>query len=110
MIKRLLLLICLATACFADPFQAVGRWRMYHTDGTPIIVTLYKNHSALSDWENGSRGHWKWVNGHLVMRWKDGWRDVITLTEGRYEKLGYAPGNRDIAAPSNRTAAYKLGQ
>jgi len=110
MIKRILLLLCLASACWADPFSAVGRWRTYHTDGSPLIITLYPNHSARSDWENGSRGHWKWVEGRLVMRWRDGWRDVISLYEGRYEKLGYAPGNREMATPSNRTAAYKLGQ
>ena len=108
MMKRLLLLLCLATAAAADPFAAAGRWRIYHTDGSPITVTLYPNHSARSDWENGTRGHWRWVKGNLVMRWKDGWRDVVMLKEGRFEKLGYAPGNRDEAAPSNRTAAYQL--
>jgi len=108
MMKRLLLLLCLASAAWADPFAAAGRWRIYHTDGSPIIMTLYPNHSARSNWENGTKGYWKWVNGNLVVRWKDGWRDVIGLKEGRFEKLGYAPDNRDLAAPSNRTAAYQL--
>lgn len=87
--------------------DAVGRWQIFHTDGTPIYVTLYPNHKARSSWENET-GHWTVVDGRLVMIWSDGWRDVITTEQGRYRKAGYAPGNRDLAAPSNRTAAYKL--
>lgn len=110
MIARTIFFLCLLTMAWADPFQPVGRWKLYHTDGSPLLVTLYPNHQARSNWQNGTKGHWRWVEGRLVMRWKDGWRDVVTLRDGRFEKLGYAPGNRDPLAPSNRTVAYKLGE
>jgi hypothetical protein len=87
---------------------AVGRWQIFHGDGTPIYVTLYPDHRARSSWGEGETGRWSVVNGNLLMTWSDGWRDVITTEQGRFRKAGYAPGNRDLAAPSNRTAAYKL--
>jgi len=108
MVKKTLLFLALAATAWADPFNPVGRWKIFHTDGAPILVTLYPNHKAESDWQEGEKGTWLWIEGRLVMRWKDGWRDLITLREGRFEKLGYAPGNRDLKNPSNRTAAYRL--
>lgn len=110
MIARACLLLLLLTGLVAaEPFKAVGRWRFFHTDGTPILVVLYPNHKAESDWgDEGEKGVWSWAGNRLVMRWKDGWRDSITLSEGRYEKAGYAPDNRDPKAPSNVTKAYRL--
>lgn len=110
--KRFLFALILAGAAYAAPSQfpnPVGNWMIYHTDGAPIRVTLYPDHKAVSSWgDEGQKGRWEIVHGRLVMRWSDGWRDVVSLYEGRYEKLGYAPGNRDQAKPSNRTAAIKV--
>ena len=108
MIVRLLIFLSLLSVVWADPFPAAGRWRLYHSDGTPILVTLYPNHKARSSVGRGEKGYWRWVEGRLVMRWKDGWRDVVTLHDGRFEKMGYAPDNHDRLKPSNRTPAYKL--
>ena len=108
--KRLLALLLLTIPALAEPFPAAGRWKIYHTDNTPILVTLYPDHKAVNDWGGGTKGSWKWVDGKLVMRWKDGWRDVVSLQEGRYTKAGYAPDNRNQTNPSNETRAYRLGE
>lgn len=110
--KKVLIALLLSGMAWARPPafpDPVGRWTIYHSDGQPIQVTLHANHRAESSWgEEGQKGRWQVVQGKLVMRWSDGWRDVVTLHEGRYEKLGYAPGNRDQSKPSNRTRAYKI--
>lgn len=108
--KKILVAFCLLASAGAQPgpwSQAAGRWEIFHSDGTPIFVTLYPDHRARSSWQD-ERGRWLIVEDRLVMRWTDGWRDVITMEQGRFRKSGYAPGNHDLARPDNRTAAYKL--
>ncbi len=106
---RVLFLSCRALlACFllttalavAEPFPAVGSWRLSHGDGSPLYVEVYPNGRAHSDYEANNPGRWLWKGQELHLEWADGWVDVIEWHFGVHLKSARAPG-------SNKTGAKK---
>lgn len=87
----LLLIYCTALAG-AEPFRAVGSWRLSHADGSPLYVEVYENGRARSDYLPNNPGRWLWKGEELHLEWADGWVDVIERHHGVYLKSARAPG------------------
>lgn len=91
------------------PFDPVGRWRFFHTDGKPFNARLMPDQSASTDFGSGERGIWRWEGQAVRVMYTDGWDDLLSLTaNGGYVKAGWAPDADRCAAPSNRAAAEKV--
>lgn len=106
---KVFLALCLVSnlASGLPRLTPVGRWKLFHSDGTPLYVQVYANGKATSSWQ-GQHGRWSVKNGKLLLEWSDGWKDLIVPTADGYQKSGYAP-EADISKPaSNHTKAYQL--
>ena len=91
------------------PFDPVGRWRFFHTDGKPFNARLMPDQSATTDFGGGERGIWRWEGQAVRVIYTDGWDDLLSLAlNGGYVKAGWAPNADRCSAPSNRAAAEKL--
>ena len=102
-------IVLLTASLAAQPtIDPVGRWKIFHSDGTPIWVEVRPDGTCTSDWAKGERGRWTLDQGKLLLDWSDGWRDLITVDGQRLRKKGYAPGAPLEGQPSNQTAAYKV--
>jgi hypothetical protein len=107
-LAAILLGLACQPAAAAEPFQPVGLWRFFHTDGTPFLARLQKDQSATSDWGEGEVGIWRWEGSRVRLYYTDGWDDVLYLQDGKFRKAGYAPGADRCAAPSNDTRVEHL--
>ena len=103
-----LLALAALPAAAAGPFQPVGLWRFYHTDGSPFLARLQADQSATTDFGQGEVGIWRWEGSRVRLYYTDGWDDLLYLQDGKFRKAGYAPGADRCAAPSNDTAAEHL--
>lgn len=92
----------------ANPFEPVGLWRFYHTDGTPFLARLMADQTATTDWDGGERGVWRWEGDRVRVFYTDGWDDLLYRRNGAFRKSGYAPGADRCAPPSNDTGAEHL--
>jgi hypothetical protein len=104
-----LLLAAHANAETTRPFDPVGRWRFYHTDGQPFLASLLPDQSASTDWAGGERGIWRWEGNSVRILYTDGWDDLLTLSsDGKFVKSGWSPEANRCAAASNQAAAEHL--
>ena len=106
-------LVAVASAALAQPvprpFDPVGRWRFFHTDGTPFTARLTADHRADTDWDGGEHGIWRWEGNAVRMIYTDGWDDLVALAaEGGFSKRGWAPDADRCAPASNETRAERL--
>ncbi|WP_374447089.1 hypothetical protein [Stella sp.] len=112
MLRRLvlaLLLVAPAGAAAADrPFQPVGLWRFFHTDGSAFLARLHPDQSATTDFGQGEVGIWRWEGDRVRLYYTDGWDDLLYRRDGGFRKSGWAPGADRCRAPSNDTAAERL--
>jgi hypothetical protein len=94
------------------PFDPVGRWRFFHTDGTPFLARLMPDQTAATDWDGGERGIWRWEgNGAVRVLYTDGWDDLLSRDpsgRGGFLKRGWAPGADRCRPPTNRGRAERL--
>ncbi len=98
-----------AAAQTRQPFDPVGRWRFYHTDGTPFLARLTADQIAQTDWEGGEHGIWRWEGNAVRIMYTDGWDDFLLLKpDGKMAKRGWAPDADRCAVASNETAADRL--
>ncbi len=104
------LLIAVSPASAANPFEPVGLWRFYHTDGTPFLARLLADQTATTDWAGGETGIWRWEGDRVRLYYTDGWDDVLYRRDGAFRKSGHAPGADRCAAPSNDTGADFLSR
>lgn len=95
-------------AAASNPFEAVGLWRFYHTDGTPFLARLMPDHTATTTWGAGETGIWRWEGERVRLYYTDGWDDVLYRRDGAFRKSGYAPGADRCAPPTNDTGADHL--
>ena len=94
----------------ARPFSPLGRWRFFHTDGTPFLARIMPDGNATTDWDGGERGIWRWEGEAVRLLYTDGWDDLLFLDPaGRgFLKRGWAPGVDRCGAPSTQTRAERL--
>ena len=94
----------------ARPFDPVGRWRFFHTDGTPFLARLLADGTATTNWEGGERGIWRWEGNVVRVLYTDGWDDLLSASEtgSGFVKRGWAPEADRCGPPSNQTAAARL--
>ena len=91
------------------PFDPVGRWRFFHTDGTPFNARLTVDHHADTDWEGGEHGIWRWEGNAVRMIYTDGWDDMLVLGQGgSFAKRGWSPDADRCGPASNETPAERL--
>jgi len=90
-------------------FEPVGRWRFFHTDGTPFTARLAPDQTAATNWEGGEHGIWRWDGESVRVIYTDGWDDLLTLRpDGTFSKRGWEPGTDRCDAASNDTRAERL--
>ena len=93
----------------AHKFDPVGRWRFFHTDGTPFTARLTADQSAATNWDGGEHGIWRWEGASVRVIYTDGWDDLLTLRpDGQFSKRGWAPDADRCATASNDTKAERL--
>lgn len=91
------------------PFDPVGRWRFFHTDGTPFTARLAADQSAATDWDGGEHGIWRWDGSAVRVIYTDGWDDLLAVAPaGAFTKRGWSPEADRCGAASNQTAAQRL--
>lgn len=84
------------------PFNPVGEWRAYHTDGKPFQMVLRADKSAETDFGKGEKGIWRWEGETVRVMFTDGWDDVIELHDGALRKRSWEPG-ADRCGPSTNS-------
>jgi hypothetical protein len=90
-------------------FEPVGRWRFFHTDGTPFTARLAADQSAATDWEGGEHGIWRWEGGTVRVIYTDGWDDQLVQTaSGVFTKRGWSPDADRCGPASNQTGAERI--
>jgi len=90
-------------------FDAVGRWRFFHTDGKPFHVRLAPDQTADSDFATGEQGIWRWEGKAVRIMFTDGWDDVLSMgPDGRFTHAGWAPDTDRCGPSSNRGAGEKV--
>ena len=104
----LALLALLSPAHAAGPFQPVGLWRFFHTDGSPFLARLQADQSATTTFDTGEVGIWRWEGERVRLYYTSGWDDVLYVRDGAFRKAGWGPGADRCAPPSNDTAAERL--
>lgn len=87
--------------------KPVGAWRLFHSDGKPLLVFVLEDGTCSSDWEE-QQGTWSNKDGRLLLTWSDGWQDLITEEKGLLVKRGFAPKVPLTGKPTNITDAFKL--
>ena len=105
------LIVVAGTASAQQPqkFDPVGRWRFFHTDGTPFTARLAADQTATTDWGGGEHGIWRWEAGKVRMIYTDGWDDLLSVgTDGHFIKQGWSPDADRCAAASNQTGVERL--
>jgi hypothetical protein len=87
----------------------VGRWRFFHTDGTPFTARLAPDQSAATDWEGGEHGIWRWEGSTVRVTYTDGWDDQLVQTaSGVLIKRGWSPEADRCGPASNQTGAERI--
>jgi hypothetical protein len=93
---------------------AVGVWAMTDDRNDTFNAILRADGSATSTWSRGTdgargeQGGWSVREGRLVMKWTDGWTDIIQLGRFGYEKLSYGPRDLERDFPECFGQAVKL--
>jgi hypothetical protein len=103
--------VWLAGTAFAQspPFEAVGRWRLLHTDGTGFMARLTPAHYASTDFGDGENGIWRWEGSALRLMFTDGWDDVVTREpDGTFVKRAWGPGADRCGPPTNSGPAQHI--
>ncbi len=100
--------IALAGAAAAQPFDPVGRWTFFHSDGKPFTARLAADQTATTDFGGGERGIWRWEGDAVRIIYTDGWDDVLTRQpDGSFRKRGFEPGADRCGRATNDTRAEK---
>ena len=92
------------------PFDPGGRWRFFHSDGTPFLARLLADQTATTDYgADGERGIWRWDGGAVRMIYTDGWDDMLSREpDGSFRKRAWAPGGDRCAPPANDARAERV--
>lgn len=96
------------------PEVAAGVWAMTDERNETFNAILRPDGSATSTWSRGAdgargeQGGWSVREGRLVMRWTDGWTDIVQLGRFGYEKLSYGPRDAERDFPECFGQAVKL--
>ena len=83
------------------PFNPVGEWRAYHSDGKPFEMVLRADKTAETDFGKGEKGIWRWEGERVRVLFTDGWDDVIERHEGALRKRSWEPGADRCGPPTN---------
>jgi hypothetical protein len=119
--------VCLLGAACNSPAPASGRiaseithdvaegtWALTDSQNSLFNVNLLHDGTAVSNWSKGpdgalgERGTWMIEDGVLVMRWSDGWLDVVQLGQIGFEKYSYAPHADRRGIPTSFGQAIKV--
>jgi hypothetical protein len=98
-------------AASAAPFgrnHFIGKWEFGTGFGNDtFFVTLNRDGTAHKTL-GSSRGTWTVVNGEAIIRWDDGWTDIIKKVGDKHEKFAYERGRPLDGEPSNVAQAKTL--
>jgi hypothetical protein len=98
-------------AASAAPFgrnHFIGKWEFGTGFGNDtFFVTLNRDGTARKSL-GSSHGTWTVVNGEAVIRWDDGWTDIIKKVGDKHEKFAYERGKPLDGEPSNVAQAKTL--
>jgi len=78
----------------------LGQWKVGTGAGGTFEITLKpegRAHKTLG----AAEGSWTVENGEARITWKDGWKDLIRKSGGKYQKLAFGPGKSFDDPPSN---------
>ena len=104
-----ILITTAASAQQPQKFDPVGRWRFFHTDGTPFTARLGADQTAATDWDGGEHGIWRWEGAMVRMIYTDGWDDLLSIApDGHFVKHGWGPQADRCGSASNQTNAERL--
>lgn len=93
----------------AHDFNPVGRWRFFHTDGTPPTARLATDQAAATDWDGGEHGIWRWEDRAARVIYTDGWDDLLAPGRGgAFTKRGWSSETDRCGPASNQTAVQRL--
>lgn len=98
----------LAATAADRPFQPVGLWRFFHTDGSAFLARLHPDQSATTTFGQGEVGIWRWEGDHVRLYYTDGWDDLLYRRDGAFRKSAWKPGADRCGAPTNDTPAQHL--
>ncbi len=97
-----------------SPEVASGVWAMTDERNETFNAILRPDGSATSTWSRGTegargeQGGWSVREGRLVMKWTDGWTDIVQLGRFGYEKLSFGPRDVERDFPECFGQAIKL--
>lgn len=90
-------------------FDPVGRWKMYHTDGTTFIARLTADQQATTNFGGGEHGIWRPEGNAIRILYTDGWDDLLVRhSDAAFGKRGWAPGDDRCGPSANDTRAEHI--
>lgn len=103
-----------APAVQSDNSAFTGIWKVQDGKGRDFYITLAADGSATSTWtveadkRRNQTGAWKVTDGKVVITWDNGWREVVTTSEGGFAKSAFAPKQKLEDKPANTSPAVKV--
>lgn len=86
----------------------IGLWWVSHGDGAPLQLRLYRDASAWSDFPSNNPGSWTFEDSEALVRWADGWKELLAFDLKGAHKFGFEPGREFIGLHSNSSRAYHV--
>jgi hypothetical protein len=88
----------------SDRGRFVGKWNVGDGNGNTFTITLSRDGEAKKSMGSG-HGTWTVESGEAVIKWDDGWHDIIRRSGRKYLKAAYSPGTSLSENPSNTAEA-----
>jgi len=98
----------------ATKISYVGTWSAADEQGQLFDIVVFPNGQAVSNWTkgpsgaHGERGFWRLENNRLLVFFQDGWTDVISESDARFQHRGFEPGATVDGPPKNESAARRI--
>ena len=86
-----------------------GRWRIIGTNGqTSFYLILSGDGSATKSHAPDIGGRWNHERNRVIVKWDDGWNDVIVVNGTKGRKYGFSPSSNKSGRPTNMEGAEKV--
>ncbi len=98
----------------SDNATFTGIWKVQDGKSRDFYITLSADGAATSTWtaaENQRRnqkGAWVMTDGSVVITWDNGWREMLSASEGGFTKKAFAPKQTMESEPANVSPAVKV--
>lgn len=86
----------------------IGNWRTFNDEGDYFFISIEPDGTASSTWDSGQQGEWEVEDRSIILKWQDGWKDVLTKEGETVKKLGFKPGDDVDGDPTSEAHVERV--